>query len=53
MIDYSKIWRCISLRNALISSLPHTRGLYGQDTATKNAKTIRAMRARRKELKNE
>ena len=40
-------------RNALISSLPHTRGLYGQQTATQNAKTIRAMRARRKELKNE
>jgi predicted DNA-binding protein YlxM (UPF0122 family) len=36
-------------RNALIQSLPHTRGLYGQQTATKNAKTIRAMRARRKE----
>lgn len=38
-------------RNALIQSLPHTRGLYGQSTASKNAKTIRAMRARRKENK--
>lgn len=36
-------------RNALLQNLPHTRGLYGQDTATKNAKAIRAMRARRKE----
>lgn len=34
-------------RNALLSSLPHTRGLYGQQTASQNAKAIRAMRARR------
>lgn len=36
-------------RGALIQNLPHSRGLYGQDTATKNAIAIRAMRARRKE----
>lgn len=37
-------------RKALIQNLPHTRGLYGQSTATDNAKAIRAMRARRKEV---
>lgn len=36
-------------RKALIQNLPHIRGLYGQSTATKNAKAIRAMRARRKD----
>lgn len=35
-------------RNALLQNLPHTRGLYNQSAATKNAKTIRAMRARRR-----
>ena len=39
-------------RKALIQNLPHTKGLYGQDDATKNAKAIRRMRASLKGGKN-
>lgn len=36
-------------RNGVLASLPHTKGLYGLSDPSKNAKRIRAMRARRKE----
>lgn len=35
-------------RNALLSNLPHSKGLYGLSDATQNAKRIRAMRERRR-----
>lgn len=38
-------------RNGVLTSLPHTKGLYGLSDPSKNAKRIRAMRARRKENK--
>jgi hypothetical protein len=36
-------------RNALLSNLPHTKGIYGSTTPTANATRIRAFRARKKE----
>ena len=36
-------------KNALLSNLPHTKGLYGGSNPSRNARRIRAMRARRKE----
>lgn len=38
-------------RNAVISNLPHTKGVYGQSNPTANAARIRAFRARKKEEK--